>query len=226
MTEMSASQSAQEREAKGIFVLREGLGLILASASPRRSQFISKLGLDFEIIRPLAPEAEHKANESPEAYTVQIARAKAEEICNRLPESKRRTNLILAADTTVALGNTLLGKPANPADALKMLRLLSGREHAVVTSVCLLLPPVCQRPYLEKFSVRSLVTFASWPENVLQAYADSAEAADKAGAYAIQGQGSFLVEKIDGSWSNVVGLPMAELTELLLRRNLICSPSG
>ena len=121
-------------------------------------------------------------------------------------------DLILAADTVVALGHDILGKPADDADALDMLRRLSGREHEVITGVCCLFPDGSSAGFADTSAVR----FHAWPEDVLRAYVRSGEPADKAGAYAIQGQGAFLVESVHGSWSTVVGLPVSRLAALLL----------
>lgn len=143
--------------------------------------------------------------------------------------------VILAADTVVAIDGDILGKPDNPAHALSMLKRLSGAGHEVISAVCLLLPAQCggtlsgsALPGLHiqetaegcfrmlSFSDVSRVYFHHWPQPVLQAYVDTGEPNDKAGAYAIQGQGAMLVERMEGSWSTVVGLPVTPLAQVMI----------
>lgn len=143
--------------------------------------------------------------------------------------------VILAADTVVAIDGDILGKPHSPAHALNMLERLSGASHEVISAVCLLLPaqggeiPTASTlPGLHmqetvegcfrvlSFSDVSRVYFHHWPQPVLQAYVDTGEPNDKAGAYAIQGQGAVLVERVEGSWSTVVGLPVTPLAQIMI----------
>ena len=143
--------------------------------------------------------------------------------------------IILAADTVVAIEGDILGKPDNPAHALSMLKRLSGASHEVISAVCLLLPaqgsfaPAAsgvQGLHVQEtaegffrmlsFSDVSRVYFHHWPQPVLQAYVDTGEPNDKAGAYAIQGQGAVLVERMEGSWSTVVGLPVTPLAQVMI----------
>ena len=143
--------------------------------------------------------------------------------------------VILAADTVVAIDDDILGKPENPAHALSMLERLNGASHEVISAVCLLLPAQCgvtlsasALPGLHiqesaegcfrmlSFSDVSRVYFHHWPQPVLQAYVDTGEPSDKAGAYAIQGQGAMLVERMEGSWSTVVGLPVTPLAQVMI----------
>lgn len=128
--------------------------------------------------------------------------------------------LIIAADTIVVLRSAILGKPRDPDHALSMLRRLAGKTHTVITG-CALLSTETSR----SFAVRSRVSMWRCPESLLQAYARSGEPSDKAGAYAVQGMGACLVQGITGSWSNVVGLPVAELVQALLEMNAI-APAG
>ena len=133
-------------------------------------------------------------------------------MCHRLPDQP----VIIAADTVVVFRNRILGKPQTPEDALDMLRKLSGNSHTVITG-CALLSGGTSRT----FAVRSTVRMWECPDALLRAYARSGEPADKAGAYAIQGMGACLVEGISGSWSNVVGLPLAELAQALMEMEAI-----
>lgn len=195
-----------------LFALRPGCRLVLASASPRRRQFLEEWGLSFTLARPLGAEPRPWPGEPPEAYTQRTATAKASDVTAGLAAAERACSLVLAADTVVALGDEILGKPRDRAHALEMLRRLNGREHAVVSAVCLA-PP---RGAARVFSDVSRVRFGRWPEAVLRAYVRTGEPDDKAGAYAIQGQGAFLAERVEGSWSTVVGLPLAPLARELL----------
>ena len=180
-----------------LFLLRPGIRLVLASASPRRRQFMDEWGLPYTIVRPTGVEPRPEHGETPAAYALRAATAKARAVAASADAGA--DDLILAADTVVA-------------DALDMLRRLSGREHEVITGVCCLFPDGSSAGFADTSAVR----FHAWPEDVLRAYVRSGEPADKAGAYAIQGQGAFLVESVHGSWSTVVGLPVSRLAALLL----------
>ncbi|WP_302512422.1 Maf family nucleotide pyrophosphatase [uncultured Desulfovibrio sp.] len=193
-----------------LFVLRPGIRLVLASASPRRRQFMDEWGLPYTVVRPAGVEPRPGHGESPAAYALRAATAKARAVAASADAGA--DGLILAADTVVALDSDILGKPADDTDALDMLRRLSGRGHEVITGVCCLFPDGSSAGFADTSAVR----FHAWPDDVLRAYVRSGEPADKAGAYAIQGQGAFLVESVYGSWSTVVGLPVSRLAALLL----------
>lgn len=185
--------------------------LVLASASPRRRLFLDELGLEYVMARPDGAEPRPEPGETPEAYAERAAGTKA-----RIAH-KDRGRVILAADTVVALGPHILGKPAHQDDALRMLSLLAGRTHRVVSAVSLILPDGEEARFHDTAQVR----FHPWPEAVLAAYARTGEPMDKAGAYAVQGRGAFLAESINGSWSTVVGLPLTRLVGILLERGVI-----
>lgn len=178
------------------------LKLILASGSPRRSELLRDAGLDFEIRVPDIDEAP-LPDEAPEAFVCRTAREKAESI----PDADA---VILAADTAVVDGDRILGKPADAEDAAAMLRSLSNRTHEVMTGVCLRFPErtVC-------FHIETSVTFRTLSEEEVAAYVANGEPMDKAGAYAIQGGAAKMVRRVDGSYSNVVGLPLCEVIEEL-----------
>lgn len=186
--------------------------LVLASASPRRQQFLREWGVPFRVDAPQGVEPRAEAGEAPAAYALRAAQAKA-----RATAARHSGALTLAADTVVAVQNAILGKPRDAADALAMLRQLSGRTHQVITGVCLVLPDGTEQSFTDSTDV----TFAAWPEAALAAYVRTGEPMDKAGAYAIQGQGAFLVERIHGSWSTVVGLPVTETARRLLQAGLL-----
>ncbi len=186
--------------------------LILASGSPRRRNFLTELGLAFtvasaDIDESLCP------GELPGELVCRLATEKAAAVAVEHPES-----WVIGADTVVVLGREILGKPAGPAGALVMLKRLAGRTHEVWTGVSI---TRWRDRATRTFAVCTEVTFAEVSESVLIAYVATGEPLDKAGAYGIQGQGVFLVSSINGSYSNVVGLPLPELLGQLLDLEII-----
>lgn len=277
-----AASAHTHDQLRPLFRMAAGLELLLASASPRRRQFLNEWGLPFRLALSDAEEPRPQPGESPEAYTRRAAIAKALAASGTLSlppaanagqstDSPDLQPVILAADTVVAVDGDILGKPDTPAHAMQMLERLNGRGHEVISAVCLLLPadmacglapapaaesashdgpedgaddvpkdvPGAQHtpdvpgalPGLQQslagrycmltFSDTSRVYFHHWPRPVLQAYLDTGEPHDKAGAYAIQGQGAVLVERVEGSWSTVVGLPVTQLAQVMLDRGLM-----
>lgn len=185
--------------------LEESTALVLASASPRRRDLLSQLGLRFTVAAADIDETP-LAGEAADLYVLRLAREKARTVAERFPGT-----WVLAADTTVALGAELLGKPSSPAEAREMLTRLSGRTHAVYTGVAL------AGRAMESMVVRTGVTFRTLSAGEIDWYANTGEPLDKAGAYGMQGKGSFLVSGIEGSPTNVIGLPLGETLELLMR---------
>ncbi len=181
--------------------------LVLASASPRRRELLGSLGLGFSIDPGEAEEPRPEPGEAPADYALRAARAKALPVAAAHPEA-----VILAADTIVVLDQDILGKPRDAADACAMLARLSGRIHQVVTGCCLVRPQGGEKC----FAVSSDVTMRRSHQAELAAYAATGEPLDKAGAYAIQGLGGFLVRRVEGSYTNVVGLPLSRVLEVLL----------
>ncbi len=191
--------------------------LILASASPRRQLFLEELGVAFSVVQPHGIEPLPEQGEAPCQYAQRAASVKAQFVAQRNAGST-----IIAADTVVALYDEhgrgeIFGKPRDKNHALTMLKALSGRSHQVISAVSLILPWGEEVLFHESTHVH----FHDWPEEILSKYAQCGEPADKAGAYAIQGQGAFLVERIEGSWSNVVGLPVTALVHKLLEHKII-----
>ena len=186
--------------------------LVLASASPRRQDFLARLGLQFQVV-PADIDETPLADEAPEPFARRLAAAKADLVARDRPEA-----CVIGADTVVALGTTVFGKPRDRQDALAILRCLQGRTHQVITGVAVVAPEFGLR---QVFSVTSQVRFDTFADTVLQAYIDTGEPMDKAGAYGIQSRGAFLVRAIDGSCSNVVGLPVNDLVRLLLAHGLV-----
>ncbi len=180
--------------------------LILASGSPRRREILSRLGFEFEV-RPVNIDEQRLAGESALAYVERLARAKAS-------ADVRSGELVLAADTIVELDGELLGKPRAAEEAAAMLRRLSGRRHTVSTGVAV---ADADRDTLAHEVVTTAVSFRRLSDDEIDWYVASGEPMDKAGAYAIQGLGSFFVEGIDGNYSNVVGLPVPAVHALLTR---------
>lgn len=186
--------------------------LILASSSPRRREFLDQLGLKFSVEPAHIDETPLNA-ESPEDFARRMALDKARTLAGHHPES-----CIIAADTVVALGGTIFGKPADAAEALLYLQQLQGKTHRVITGIAVLL----NENNIEESRIETTsVTFDFFDAAILQAYVNSGDPLDKAGAYGIQGQGTFLVRSITGSYSNVVGLPVNQLLSVLLNHQII-----
>ncbi len=185
--------------------------IILASKSPRRREILSSLGIDFEVV---ISDCDEKVGEglTPGEAVMSIAAQKGRAVSRMLSERGEdlRDTLIIACDTVVACGDEILGKPRDREDTVRMLRLLSGRSHSVLSGLYVEYNGMTTGTYEETF-----VRFSSLSEREIQWYADSGEPDDKAGAYAIQGYASMWVEKIDGCYFNVVGLPTSKLCRLL-----------
>jgi septum formation protein len=189
----------------------------LASQSPRRQELLSQLGVRFELLLPRpdedaeALEAEQDG-EAADHYVLRVCVAKAEAARARLVAGAHRVAPILVADTTVTINGAILGKPDDVEHAVAMLAQLAGREHEVLTALAVidatgeLLPPALSR---------SAVRFAAAPLAALQRYAESGEPLGKAGAYGIQGRAAEFIERIDGSYSGIMGLPLFETAALL-----------
>ena len=181
--------------------------LILASASPRRKEILSRAGFDFEV-RPATVDESPLAGELPEDYARRVARDKALSVAAR----ETAGSLVLGADTVVVAGREVLGKPQDAADAKRMLQTLSGVTHRVITGVCLVRAP-SQVAALTHESTS--ITFRALDNVEITSYIASGEPMDKAGAYGIQGLACKFVTRIEGCYFNVVGLPVARVYELL-----------
>ena len=181
--------------------------LVLASASPRRAELLTAAGYDFTI-DPADVDESVSAGESPEQYVVRVARDKARAVAGRLGPGA----LVLGADTTVVADGEILAKPADESDAARMLQTLAGREHDVLTGVAMVYG---DREVTEVVSTR--VRLLPLDEEDIRWYVGTGEPMGKAGAYGIQGRAARFVDRIEGSWSNVVGLPVATVNEMLKR---------
>lgn len=185
--------------------------LILASASPRRVELLRSLRLQFDVL----PTGADERDEHPSSFhdlAIHNARVKAHDVAPEHPDA-----LVLGADTIVVLGNEVFGKPRDLNDARRMLRSLSGRSHVVITGVCL----TCRAANREQsFAVETRVHFRPLAETDIEQYIAAVHVLDKAGAYAIQ-EGPTIVASIDGSYSNVIGLPLERLTTELREFGII-----
>jgi septum formation protein len=188
--------------------------LILASRSPRRREILGWLGLEFETVDPDVEEL--SAGEDPEALVLENARLKA--VAGFDAAGEPGDAMVLGVDTDVFVDGRMLGQPADRAAAEERLRLLSGREHEVLSGVCLIGPSAAGipgAPLRERSGLsRSAVTFRPLEDATIDTYLDSGEWQGRAGGYAIQGLGSMLIEKVEGDFSNVVGLPIPVLLSL------------
>lgn len=194
--------------------------IILASASPRRAELLRAAGIEFDVIPANADETAHPG-ETPEAYVRRVAEAKVTAVLRRASGQ-----LVLAADTVVVVDGAILGKPVDGDDAKRMLRMLSGRAHEVITAVVLSrgpTPPSPQggvgekrgsAPHADTRVDLTTVEFAPLAKDDIEWYVATGEPDDKAGAYAIQGYASRFVTRIAGSYSNVVGLPVSTVFQM------------
>jgi septum formation protein len=185
--------------------------LVLASASPRRQELLRSAGIPFEVQPADIPE-DPLPGETAKACAERLAREKALAVARQRPH-----DCVLGADTVVVVDGQILGKPFDAADAARMLRLLSGRGHQVITGVCLVVGGQCSVG-----SETTSVTMSEISENDIDDYVASGEPMDKAGAYAIQGIASRWIPRIEGDYSNVVGLPVALVFRML--REVSCQP--
>ncbi len=184
----------------------EGRPIVLASGSPRRKQLLEMLHIPFRVVPPDVDE-HVLPGEAPQAYVTRLSRAKAEAVVARAPGE-----LILAADTTVVLDGAIFEKPASPAHAVDMLSRLQGRTHEVMTAVA-----VARDGDIAQALDVSRVTFRPSDRRTLEEYVATGEPLDKAGAYAIQGLGAPLIERVEGDFFGVMGLPLRLALDLLAK---------
>jgi septum formation protein len=211
--------------------------LVLASASPRRRELLTQAGFAFEV-HPAHISEDPLPNEDPTAYVTRLASQKAQAIFSQLTRETlgapgpasgtweasnldRHSLAVLGADTTVTIDNLILGKPEDLADAARMLRLLSGRTHRVITGVA-----VVTANRTEVAAESTTVKFFELSDQDIAAYIATGEPMDKAGAYAIQGRAARWIPRIEGCYFNVVGLPIALVSALLTPREIADSPTS
>ena len=191
--------------------------LILASQSPRRSYLLKQAGLTFSVI-PSRFDEDSVQLADPADYVKTLAEAKADEVARQHPDS-----WVIGADTIVTIDDAILGKPGGPGEARQMLERLSNQTHFVYTGYAI----VCKnKPACIGDAIKTEVLFKDLTTNEIDWYIRTGEPFDKAGAYAIQGMGTFLVRRINGSYTNVVGLPVCEVIEALLKMGVVKMNAG
>ena len=196
----------------------EKLSLILASGSPRRREFFTRMGWNFTVVKPGTEERVHPG-ETPEQYVRRNAEEKA---ADALALSGIADHAVaVAADTIVVQDGRILEKPKDPADAHRMLRELSGRTHQVMTGLC-----IRTAAAMHSRTVVTDVEFKDLTDAEIDAYIRTGEPMDKAGAYAIQGLAAYMIRNVRGSYTNVVGLPLAETVEALAPFGFVPNPTA
>ena len=186
--------------------------IVLASGSPRRRELLTDLGLTFEVRPSSLEEPAPDPGETPLAYVLRMAELKTLDVARQ-----HRDRTVLGADTIVVLNGRIMGKPKDKGDALEMLSALSGQTHQVITGFCVVLPDGSTLAEAVSTDVDMRVSTKA----ELMGYINTGEPMDKAGAYAIQGVGTFLVTAIRGSYTNVVGLPVARVLDTLLKQGIV-----
>ena len=181
--------------------------LILASKSPRRYELLKQMGLHFDVVQSSVEEEKVVRDESPREHVIRLSEEKARDVGKTYPDS-----WVLGADTVVYIDGIILGKPKTREEALDMLRRLSGQEHSVLTGFSVL---NVSKGKGERGAVETAVKVKPLSPVEMEWYVQTGEPFDKAGAYAIQGIGSFMIESIRGSYTNVIGLPVCEVMEML-----------
>ena len=179
--------------------------IILASTSPRRIELLKNIGIDFEIIDPCV--SEEGVESDPTKYAIENALAKASAVTSKL-----KRGIVIGADTIVVIEDRILGKPRNQVEAKRMLELISGRTHEVITGIAVI---DVSKNMIKTASEHTEVKIRKLTISEIDAYVASGEPMDKAGAYAAQGKGALLIERINGCFYNVVGLPLFRLSMIL-----------
>jgi septum formation protein len=189
------------------------LKIILASGSPRRIELLKQVGLEFDI-RPADIDEDSKGFDEAGKYAMEMSRQKALFVAGNIHSPDLKDTFVLGADTVVGIDDHLLGKPTDTEDAIRMLKLLENRWHEVTTGITLV-----KADTLETVTEMEVthVKVSPFPQGFLERYVASKEPFDKAGAYAIQGLGSLMVERIEGCFFNVMGLPLFRLSRMLER---------
>ncbi len=198
--------------------MENGYDLVLASKSGRRADLLSRIGIRYRVIVPDVDETLMK-DESPADGAIRLAELKAREVWSGLPASGKP--VVLAADTLVVCGKEIMGKPVDREHGIRMLRKLSGNDHRVLTGVA-----VMSGIHSESTLVETKVRFRTLTDREMENYWYTGEPGDKAGGYGIQGIGEIFVDAIEGSYSNVVGLPLRETADMLSRFGICCLPSS
>lgn len=193
-----------------MYVAKESI--VLASGSPRRREYLEAMGIEFTV-EVADIDEQPLEGEPPDAYVLRMARDKALSIASRAGGS-----CVIGGDTIVCLGPRILGKPVDKDDAVRLLMSLSGKQHEVKTAICVVM---LKKNILVSDLITTKVFFRNYSCSLARAYVETGESLDKAGAYGIQGKGAFLVRAIEGSYTNVVGLPVHELIEILMDNKIV-----
>ncbi|RIA93254.1 inosine triphosphate pyrophosphatase-like protein [Glomus cerebriforme] len=191
--------------------------VVLASGSPRRREILTRLGLNFDVVPSKFPETLDKAKYAPSEYAITNATEKGLEVYGRLVQDDQEVDIVIAADTIVSIDGDILEKPKDTEDALRILKRLNGRSHRVYTGIAFiysLKESVHPNYKIVSFTEETEVIFRKCSEEDFNAYIETGEPMDKAGAYGYQALGSFFVEKINGCYYNVVGFPTKVFIEL------------
>ncbi|MBP1747754.1 MAG: maf protein [Deltaproteobacteria bacterium] len=195
-----------------MFQVNDGNAIILASESTRRVDILRMLGIPFSIIPPDIDET-RKVDETPREFVLRVSYEKANKVGKHFPDK-----WVIGADTIVVYKNRILGKPSGEDDAFKMLQLLKGKWHKVITGFCVL---NVARDVIYRDAVETRVFMKDLVDREIMKYISTSEPLDKAGSYAVQGKGGYMVKEIKGSYSNVVGLPICEVSEVLLSLGIL-----
>lgn len=198
--------------------------IILASASPRRHELLELLGIEHEVIpcKNKEPKIQNNKldskveNKTIEELVLKLACSKTLCVADMLSKEVKGNSIIIGADTIVVLEKEIIGKPKDKSEAIEMLKKLSGKIHEVYTGLCLY---DCNKDKLHTAVEKTLVSMLQWEDEEIKAYIESENVLDKAGAYAIQGKGAALIERIEGCFYNVMGLPLSKLSEILKEVN-------
>lgn len=188
--------------------------LILASSSPRRIELLGSAGLEFETVHPRQVDESYNGTESPSGYALRISLDKGLSVCGDVNED----SIIVSADTIVVLDGSIYGKPEDKDEAFRTLMKLSSRTHEVITAFSVI---TGTKEVLHNEHVSTKVKFKRLASNEIESYIKTREPMDKAGSYAIQGAGAFMVESINGSYTNVVGLPLSNLVDTLNKLKIL-----
>lgn len=194
------------------------MNVYLASASPRRKELLKQVGISFKVVPSTVEEKITK--EKPDEVVEELSYQKAVDVCGKLAEEGKEDFVVIGADTVVSAWGKILGKPADKADAARMLKDLQGGSHQVYTGVTLAWKYKDMQPMYATFSECTDVTMYAMTDEEIQRYVDSGEPMDKAGAYAIQGLCAAHIQGICGDYNNVVGLPVGRLCQELKRRGM------
>jgi len=195
-----------------MFQVKEGNAIILASESTRRVDILRLLGIPFSIIPPDIDET-RRPDETPKEFVLRISYEKANKVGKLFPDK-----WVIGADTIVVYKNKVLGKPSGEDEAFKMLQLLKGKWHKVITGFCVL---NVARDIIYRDAVETRVFMKDLVDQEIMKYIGTSEPLDKAGSYAVQGKGGYMVKEIKGSYSNVVGLPICEVAQVLLSLGIL-----